>query len=75
MSELRACPFCVNSKPEVQEMGCGGIASLWFVTCLNCSSRGPHQCEEKQAVDAWNRLPWNQRNEKSNSSCVRLLKD
>lgn len=59
---LRACPFCRSRDLYVER----GDFSSAYVTCNNCSARGPVACQERDdeetpgeasARKAWNRIP------------------
>lgn len=61
-NELKPCPFCGNSNPQVQSNGMGD----WFVICRSddysdkfCEAKtSDRNCESKeQAIAAWNTRP------------------
>lgn len=53
MIEIKPCPFCegVNVSCEAVEMA---LYATWAVMCSDCSSRGPEDDTEPEAITRWN---------------------
>jgi hypothetical protein len=56
MSNLKPCPFCWSSAPDVHEDGIDMDCQYW-VLCANCSMSGPTSIFSTTARAAWNALP------------------
>lgn len=49
--ELRACPFCGDSRARVERRS----AQCWFVFCASCACEGPWHKTTVVAIRMWNK--------------------
>lgn len=53
LPKAKPCPFCKCDQTMTWHIG--HFNKPWIVECYNCSASGPHGCDEKEAIELWNR--------------------
>lgn len=53
MTDLKPCPFCGNDPAVAYHLE--HFFKPWVVECCKCWARGPCGCDEKEAIELWNR--------------------
>lgn len=51
--EKAECPFCGCKHPTTWHIG--HYIKPWVVECRECQATGPHGCDEKEAIELWNK--------------------